>query len=75
MSHRRSAMHRIDIHNRETVVKWARTLGVSAAHLRALVLKFGDDVDVVRANLDVRCAPLRLSRGSKQSIPDLKNSN
>jgi hypothetical protein len=68
-------MHRIDIDNRGTVVKWARTLGVSAAHLRALVLKFGDDVDVVRANLDVRCAPLRVSRRSRRLIADLKNSN
>lgn len=77
MSRRRSGLriHRIDIDSRDTVVKWARALGISPAHLRALVAKLGDDVDAVRANLDIRCAPLRLSRRSRRSIADLKNSN
>ena len=68
-------MDRIDIDSRDTVVKWAQALGITPARLRALVAKLGDDVDVVRAKLDVRCAPVRLSRRSKRSIADLKNTN
>jgi hypothetical protein len=44
-------MGKIDVQSRNSVSQWAKALGISSAHLRALVEKVGNDAAVVRATL------------------------